>query len=386
MQKLLYVSPFRPQKSGISDYSERLVWGLKDDYEVTLLTKYKKIDNNQLNNHFKVLTYSKSNDYSQYDVIIYNFGNSPENHDYMCEMLRDYPGYVILHDFSLYYLACDYYEKNNKKYSSIYQLEGKEKFLRLKEKVKSTGESNLLMHKDLAADFPLNFDLLESAKGFFVHSEYTKKKVQEVFPEKNIWKINIVDCMPELTLSDGDFLRDKYGWASQEYIVGAVGMIAPSKQNREAIEAINSFNDLNDKKIKYVMIGEGEYVDSYLGENIKKTGYMEDQDFYDAINSCDAIFNLRYPYNGESSASLMQCMLMGKDCVVTDLGWFGELPDNVVFKVPDNSKDSILKVIERLLNQETKSSEAKKFVEEKCNSEVICKNIIKAITDDMEEK
>lgn len=38
---LLYVSPFWPQKSGISEYSEMLVPGLVTCFDVTLLTKEK---------------------------------------------------------------------------------------------------------------------------------------------------------------------------------------------------------------------------------------------------------------------------------------------------------------------------------------------------------
>ncbi len=381
--RLLYVSPFGPQKSGISDYSERLVWGLKDAFEITILTKNKCLDSKSITDAFEILEYDAYSDYSRYDVILYNFGNSPYFHDYMYDMIQEYPGYVILHDFTLYYLSVSQFEKNNRKYSAIYQMAGKDKFLLLKEELKKTGEYNLLAHKGLAPELPLNNDILKAAKGIFVHSDYTKKMVEAAEPDQRVYRINIVDCMPDINLSDKGYLRKKYHWGDDDYIIGAVGFVAPSKQNTEAIEAVNQYNFCHEKKIRYVMIGEGEYADKYLSGYIKRTGFLKDQEFFEAVDSCDCIFNLRFPYNGESSASLMQCMLMGKECVVTDIGWFGELPDEIVHKIEDNSVDSILSIIEKLLMGDSKGQEAKRYVEENCNAKAVGKVITETIIGNM---
>ena len=42
---LLYASPFAPMKSGISDYSEILVYALKNEFEITLLIDDYKLEN-----------------------------------------------------------------------------------------------------------------------------------------------------------------------------------------------------------------------------------------------------------------------------------------------------------------------------------------------------
>ncbi|HLK45496.1 MAG TPA: hypothetical protein VKT18_05885, partial [Acidimicrobiales bacterium] len=44
--------------------------------------------------------------------------------------------------------------------------------------------------------------------------------------------------------------------------------------------------------------------------------------------------NLRYPTMGETSGSAIRALSLGKPLVVSDVGWFAELPDDVALKVP----------------------------------------------------
>ena len=50
--------------------------------------------------------------------------------------------------------------------------------------------------------------------------------------------------------------------------------------------------------------------------------------------ACDVLVNLRYPTMGETSGSVIRALSLGKPLVVSDVGWFAELPDDVVLKVP----------------------------------------------------
>ena len=373
---LLYVSPFWPQKSGISEYSETLIWGLKEYFDVTIVTKKKVIENKRIKDSFEIYTYKENEDYSKYDYIIYNFGNSPDNHDYMYDMLAKFPGYVILHDFSLYYLTVLRYREKNMLFQKIYELEGAEGIAYAKDSIKETGELDLIQHKHLPPFLPLNKEVLVSAKGVIVHSNYTKEKVLEIDSTISTCKIELVDCMPNIKLSTEDFLRTKYNLSADDCIIGAVGMIAPSKQNEITCKAINSYNETHSKKIKYIMIGEGEYVDSYLNKNIIKTVFVNNEDFFNAINSCNVIFNLRNPYNGESSATLMQCLLMGKHCVVTDQGWFSELPDECVNKVSkDIDEKGLVNLLEDAMDWTKFNEKGNMFVEKKCNCKTVAKSI-----------
>ena len=74
---LLYVSPFWPMKSGISEYSESLVFGLKEYFDITLLVDNYKVENKKLQKEFKILNYDNTMDYSDYKYILYILSEFP---------------------------------------------------------------------------------------------------------------------------------------------------------------------------------------------------------------------------------------------------------------------------------------------------------------------
>ncbi|MBO5176674.1 MAG: glycosyltransferase family 4 protein [Lachnospiraceae bacterium] len=380
MKKLLYISPFWPVKSGISEYSESLIWGLEKYFEITILVNGYKLENKKITKHFPIINYESEMVLAGYDVLLYNFGNNPDAHEFMYELMDKYPGYVIMHDVSLFYLTVDYYAKKGILYQKVYEMEGAKGIRYIKDSLKQNPEPNLLLHKDLAANVRMNAEVLRKAKGVFVHSEYAAGQIENVIAKEKICKINLVENKIETELKK-DFLKKRFGIKNSEKIIGAAGFIAPSKQNEISCQAVKEYNCTHKEKIHYVMIGEGDYVDSYLDEYIHKTGFLDNEDFYDALSSCDVILNLRYPYNGESSATLIQSMSIGKPCIVTDIGWFSELPNDSIKKVKKDIKAKHLaEIIEGLvMDSQSISRKGCDFVKEQCAAENIAKVVKKFV-------
>ena len=50
--------------------------------------------------------------------------------------------------------------------------------------------------------------------------------------------------------------------------------------------------------------------------------------------ACDVCVNLRAPTMGETSGSVVRQLSLGKPVIVSDTGWFAELPDDVALKIP----------------------------------------------------
>src|SRR5258708_35550128 len=71
-----------------------------------------------------------------------------------------------------------------------------------------------------------------------------------------------------------------------------------------------------------------------LAENVRIIGFVPIEEFVDYMGACDIILNLRYPTVGETSGSLQRALGLGKAVVVSDVGSFAELPDEVCLKVP----------------------------------------------------
>ncbi len=374
---LLYVSPFWPMKSGISEYSESLVFGLKEYFDITLLVDNYKVENKKLQKEFKILNYDNTIDYSNYKYILYNFGNNHEYHSYMYDMILKYSGYVILHDFVLYYLTVGYYADKNKLFQKIYEMEGIDGISIVKESLKKLNENNLLLHKDISANLPLNNEVIKNSKGIIVHSNYSKDKINNNFSGINVLTIPHIKLNYTVPVGN-DFLNKKFNIPKGAFIIGSIGFIGPSKQNKIVCEAVNKYNELHNNKIYYVMAGDGDYVNNYLNEYIFKTGFLGDEDFLKSIKSCNLIMNLRYPYNGEASGTLIHCMDLKKPCVVTDIGWFGELPDNSVIKVSkDVSVEALLEVIENAKQKDLTEiiENAYKYVNESCSAMPIAEKI-----------
>ena len=55
----------------------------------------------------------------------------------------------------------------------------------------------------------------------------------------------------------------------------------------------------------------------------------------------DVCVNLRHPTMGETSGSVIRALSLGKPLVVSDVGWFSELPGDVALKVPVDERETV---------------------------------------------
>jgi len=64
------------------------------------------------------------------------------------------------------------------------------------------------------------------------------------------------------------------------------------------------------------------------------TGRVEAEVYLDWLERAELTVQLRASFSGEASAAVGDCLACGVPMIVTDIGWMGELPDDVAFKVP----------------------------------------------------
>lgn len=383
--KLLYASPFPPQKSGISDYSQTLVYGLKEYFDVTLLIDNDKLEQQELYRDFNVKIYGKDKiNFEAFEYKIYNIGNNPYYHSYIYDCAIKHPGTIILHDFILYYLVVGYYQDKKKVYSKIYELEGA-KGIHLIKKALKTNKKDFLEYKELAHLFPLNKEIANSNNLIIVHSQCNYNKLRKINEHADVKKINHISLIRENEpIMDRKTLFKKYNIPSDSCIIASFGFIASTKLNSVICRVVAKLNQAIEKKVVYLMVGEGTYADSLLGENIKKTGLVNINEFNSYISHSDLIINLRYPSMGETSGALIRALAMGKLCVVSNDAWFSELPDDVVIKLKNaNIKDELRETISNFLNAPEKFKQlgknAKAYIEKEHNLQHISKQIAEFI-------
>jgi glycosyltransferase involved in cell wall biosynthesis len=84
-----------------------------------------------------------------------------------------------------------------------------------------------------------------------------------------------------------------------------------------------------------------------LTEGVERLDYVPEERMWSLMAACDVLVNLRYPTMGETSGSVIRALSLGKPLLVSDVGWFSELPDDAVLKVPVDEHE--VRVIEAAL-------------------------------------
>lgn len=383
--KLLYASPFPPLESGISDYSVILVDALKENFDITLFSDNYKITDEALKK-FPVLKYGvDSVDFDSFDHIIYNMGNNGIFHSYIYETALKHPGVIIQHDLVIFHFIMRYYRADRKNlYSALYSSFSVKDFICFREAVRDKYENTM----DFASGHPFNTELLRSGNRFITHSEYARNKILEtgIVKAENVAHINLIEQIADdAVIIDREKLYKKYKVPADAAVICAFGNILETKLNRETCRAVKKFAAKSDKKLCYVMVGKGDYVDDELEDGlIIKTGYTELDEFNSFVNYADIIVNLRNPTLGETSAAMLRTLQMGKVCITNNGGWFSELPDDCVCKIElDNAERNIEKALTELLSDEDKcirmSRNASEYVRRECSAEVICRKMTEFI-------
>ncbi len=376
---LLYASPFPPMKSGISDYSIKLVSYLKKYFDITLYIEDYILTDRRLYEQYHVVTAKEEIDPKEYNYRLYNFGNNPEFHSYIYSMAIMYPGTIILHDVSLYYLFVGFHQRVNDLCYALYMNEGIDTFIEIKEIIQSKG-NRLLELKENAGIFSLNRELLSSGNRIMVHSLYAYERVKQYSSNTKI--INHIPLISaNKPIATKEKLYSKYGIPNDAFVFASFGTIAITKLNREICSVFKRIADVSRKRMIYLMVGEGSYADSYIDDiDIFRTGFTTIEEFDSFIDYADVILNLRNPSMGETSGTMLRVLQKGKPCITNNGGWFSELPDESVYKIDLEQLDQELefimkKMVDDELYRKMLGEKAKEYFEKEYDADAIAEQI-----------
>lgn len=338
-----YCSPFNPLKSGISDFSEEVVFALAKHVEVVIFSPVTP-SNQAVLSAFEVHALSELSNpkiRNLLDEIVYHVGNCAQYHADILKMLDKYPGIVELHEFGLHHLAAELYSKSG----------DWDNYIRMAEychgnKGRKIAEDFVRRKGAIPWDrYPMkmsmNRPVLEKATAVIVHSEFTKQMVLGLFPNTPITKIihHSMDLVSDPPKWRAD-CRKQLQMQDNKLVLGSFGFATPTKRIIPILNALKDFRKIN-REFQYVIVGEvagdifiqSEVSSRNLEENVLITGFVSLQDFKLYMGACDFCLNLRYPTQGENSGSLHRMLGMGKPVIVTDIGTFADYPDDVVLKV-----------------------------------------------------
>ena len=347
-----------PSKSGIADYSEALAGEMK---KLTRLTVFQSAAGFQPND---------------YDVALYHLGNNPW-HDFAYETALRQPGVVVMHEANLHHLIADLTIKrgNWDAYLDECELNGGAKALEYaKARVRTlqTGPD----YEGLA----MTRRLLDASRGLVVHSEFVARQMLEQGFSGPIATIPHGAWIPR---TDRNATRHELGLDETTPLIGAFGYLKPYKRIAQSLRAMRRLVKL-DPRVRMILVGEPHpefHVEQLIGTlglsgHVRVIGFAPIGKFVDYMGACDIILNLRYPTVGETSGSLQRALGLGKAVIVSDVGAFAELPDEICLKAPagpehPEEEDLIFEYLNVLVERpdlaQAMGARAKEWVERECN-------------------
>ncbi|HEY7207779.1 MAG TPA: glycosyltransferase family 4 protein [Gaiellaceae bacterium] len=334
--KVAYFSPLPPDRSGIADYSALLLPALEKLVEVEAVRP------------------GRTRPVADADVQIYHVGNNPDAHGWIVDALRRRPGVVVLHDFVLHHLVAGL---------TIGRKDGHAYLAAMEREAGVPGR--LLGYGVLEGrvpplwevrpeEFPLTGDVLDRATGLIVHSHYVEARVREAGYEGPLWVIPH-PAWPVPGIEPAH--------VEGEPLFGCFGHFNESKRVPQLLEAFAEVRRAY-PSARLLLVGSsapGFDLDDRLERlgldrgGVVREAYVEEARLWSLLAACDACVLLRAPTMGETSGSAIRALSLGKPLVVSDVGWFAELPDAAALKVPvggDGEVDALAAALGRLAGDE----------------------------------
>lgn len=345
--KLAYVSPLPPVHSGIADYSAELVPELAMFYEVELVVAQETVDDRRLDGMARRDPAWLRAHAHEFERVIYHVGNS-HAHQHMFELMRDVPGTVVLHDFYL---------------SGVLDNLEREEYLPkgfLRALYESHGYSGLLSHRREGRNpsiwkYPLNKGVLDHANGVIVHSDFSRQLAADWYGAgaADDWRtIPLLRGRPDGAASDAERgrarleARTRLGLGEDAFVVCTFGMLGSTKLNAELLDAFLASPLATDPHCQLVFVGAndpGPYGEQLLEkiaasaapERVRITGFVDAGAYADWLAACDTAVQLRSATRGETSASVLDCLLYGAPTIVNAHGSTASIDGELLVKLDD---------------------------------------------------
>jgi glycosyltransferase involved in cell wall biosynthesis len=317
-----------PQRTGIADYSLALLPYLAGEFDsVDLYTREASAA------PASIETFSVDRlpaRWSDYDFCLYHIGNVKAFHEDVYRLALAYPGVVVLHDFFLHHLV------------SGLTLGRGDLPAYVREMAYSEGGAGVERAYRAAHDWdemplfeiPLSDRLLDVSLGTIVHSRYALDQALSRRPRLRAAYIP-APVGPE---TPDRLSRTDLGLPEEAFIVTVAGMPNAAKRMDLVLRAVEALSgDL--PGLRCLLVGElleGVQVPHglALSEELISIGYVPSLTrFLAFMQASDVIVNLRSPTVGEASALTLRALALGKAVIVSNAGWYADLPDGGCMKL-----------------------------------------------------
>lgn len=332
--ELDYVSPLPPVRSGISDYSVDLLPHLDRLCSLRVI----HLDEQPIAEDVAARWTPTPSPATGEDgrLPLYQMGNNL-HHEQVFGLAMERPGVLVLHDLILHHFL-------------LGRTMGRGDYWGYREElVEEHGWIGDMASLPMrwggignASQFalPARRRLLRRQRGVLVHSEWGAEQILEDEPDLHVRTIQMGIPLPDVPdEAAARAFREKHGLPLDKPLLGSFGFQTPMKRTSSVVAAL-ARPELQD--VHLIVAGEvtalfnleGWAEEAGVEDRVHITGFLDYDEFEAAITACDLCVNLRYPTAGETSASLLRVLALGRPTLVSDYAQFADLPDQITVKIP----------------------------------------------------
>ena len=280
-------------------------------------------------------------------INIYNVGNNAQFHDWIFAVSSIYPGIAILHDIRLHH----FFFELDRTASTPWM-----RYIRLCREIYGTSgasaaeeivRSGGLKIDDHVSQMPLLEPWLVNAFGAICHSTQATRETEH----RSFVPVLSLPLPFETLAKPTETTRQ---WASPFKLI-VFGFLNRNRRVLEILETLAAARTY----LTFTLHIVGELWDAGavrekiaqlgLQEQVKIEGYVSEQELDRLIAESHLSLNLRFPTMGEASGAVLRAWAQATPVVVSDVGYYAELPDRCVFKIdPEQERADLDRILQRL--------------------------------------
>ena len=330
--RIAWFSPVPPDCSGIAAYTAELI---------PHLAQLGEIDLYHAGRHDFVWRHRRD----PYDLTIYQLGNSA-SHDFTWAYLFRYPGVLVLHDAQVHQARALWLLRRLEPRLHDYLAELTASHPDAPPHLGQLFAAGLGGH--LYRHWPLVSLAIRRSRLTLVHNAHLARRLAEEHPGAVVRHVEmgVADPLPALPGLPGTgtitraldanpahtlAIRQRHGVPADATVIGAFGGITPEKRIPQLLEAVAASPH---RQLHILLVG-GRTAHYDVDEDIRRhlleprvhvAGYVPDEELPAYLAASDICWCLRWPSNGETSASWLRCMAAGRPTLVTALAQLQDVP------------------------------------------------------------
>ncbi len=336
-----FVSPLPPVRSGIADYSADLLPHLEKLCDLRVVRLRGQPPAPETAGRWQLVSPERLGEDGR--LPLYQMGNN-QYHTEVYDLALRRPGLLTLHDMVLHHFLIDRTVKVDNFAAYRRQLLEDHGWI---------GEAAAMPMRwpggsGMASQFalPAHRTLVCHQLGILTHSSWAADWLREEIGDVRVCSIPM--GVPLGSVADdasGQEFRRCHGIPIDCPLLGSFGFQTPMKRTDVVISTLAA----PELEGVHLMVGgevapilelEKRAAEAGVEDRVHFLGFLPFDQFEAAIAAADICLNLRYPTAGETSASLLRILAIGRPAVVSDYAQSAELPDEGVIKIPVGEGES----------------------------------------------